>query len=193
MLLFCSSPELLLSGSPLERVHSFKYLGVDLESCPSNWKKHCQRVLKKARGIVFSFRTFYSQLTSRDVILQVFRSIARPVLEYGAELVLPNSYFSYQFERLQRFSVSSYRRKYNYNDSEYLSTLVSLNLAPLANRRAAAGICHLMKVVLGVIDVPLTCICFGDMMKRRQSSRLGGSNDILFFAETAGRTLWLHP
>lgn len=135
--------------------------------------------LKKARGVVFSFRTYYAQLTPSDVILQVFRSVARPVLEYGAEVVLPNSYYSQQFERLQRFSVSFHLHKYNYDDGEYNSTLVSLNLAPLANRRAAAGICYLMKSIYGVVDVPLTCICFGDMLQTRRSARLDGSKDLV--------------
>ena len=172
-------PLLSLSGSAIDHVKSFKYLGVTLESCPSNWKEHCDRILKKARGIIFSFRLFYSQLTSRTVILHVFRSIVRPVLEYGAELVLPNSHFAYQFERLQRFAVSSHLNRYSYGDGEYHSALEMLNFAPMGSRRAALGVCYLLKILFGTVDVSLVCLCFGSQLQHRRSARLDTINDLV--------------
>jgi len=75
-----------ISGEPLERVKSYKYLGLDIDERLS-WQKHKNRVLNAARKhfyLMYSFKSF-RQLSTRSVIY-AYQMLVRSKFEYGFEL-----------------------------------------------------------------------------------------------------------
>ena len=70
---FASLPSLCLNGSPLERVYSFKYLGVIISSNLS-WSPHIQSICCKSRKLIgLLFRHFYSH-SSPSVLFRLCSS-----------------------------------------------------------------------------------------------------------------------
>ena len=166
----------MLNGSVLEVVDSARYLGVTFASNITDWKLHCGRVLKRARAVFFKFRIFYSKFAPKFVELLVYKNVVRPVLEYCADIVLPNAYFSAQFERVQKFAVRSYCRDF---DTEYSLILSSCNLVPLSSRRAAAAVVNLHKYILQCHFFVPGFFCFGFDLGRRRSARRNTADDVI--------------
>ena len=73
-------PLLTLNNQPLERVSSYKYLGVTITEDLS-WSTHVNDITKKARKHVgLLYRQFYAWSTP-EALLQLYKSIVRPHLE----------------------------------------------------------------------------------------------------------------
>ena len=81
--------ELHLNTEPLQRVESYKYLGMLLSSNLS-WSAHISNVCAKARQILgLLYRRFYS-CTSSDALKQLYLSLVRPHLEYACQIWDPH-------------------------------------------------------------------------------------------------------
>ena len=75
-------PPLTLNGLPLERVETFKYLGLLLSSDLS-WFNHIDSVCSRAKRILgLLYRQYYRHADS-EAIRQLYISLVRPHLEYG--------------------------------------------------------------------------------------------------------------
>ena len=73
---------LQLCESALERVDSYKYLGV-LLSCDLSWSLHAEFACQKARWVLgLLYRRFYGQ-ASQDSLKQLYLSLVQPHLEYA--------------------------------------------------------------------------------------------------------------
>jgi hypothetical protein len=80
------SLQLRICGAPIEKVSSFKYLGVWLSE-NLKWNAHIQQITKKARrqaGVIF--RRFYNP----QCLQQLYLSFVRPHLEYAAPVWNPH-------------------------------------------------------------------------------------------------------
>ena len=80
-----SAPQhtLFLMGEPIEKVNSFKYLGVTI-SDDLTWSKHIQTISSKARRIIgMLYRQFY-RYTSTPALLHSYKTQIRPHLEYAS-------------------------------------------------------------------------------------------------------------
>ena len=99
------SLDLHIDGSPLERVTSYKYLGVLITSTLS-WSPHITNVCKRARqqlGIVY--RQFY-QHANCDTMRQLYISNVRSHLEYAAPVWDPHfQYLLQQLKKVQKLSL----------------------------------------------------------------------------------------
>ena len=85
-----SLPSLCLNGSPLERVYSYKYLGVIISSNLS-WSLHIHSICCKSRKLIgLLFRHFYPH-SSPSVLFRLYNSLVRPHLEYCSYLWDPSS------------------------------------------------------------------------------------------------------
>ena len=72
----CPSP-LLLNGHSLERVASFKYLGVLLSSDLS-WSQHIETICCKARKLLGLIYRCYFQHADTPTLLRLYTSLVRP-------------------------------------------------------------------------------------------------------------------
>src|SRR3569623_1322897 len=80
------NPDLTLDGDLLEVVPNFKYLGIWFTSNGS-WKFHKQTVLAKARRRAYVMLGFgVTSLLSVKTCVNLWETLVRPVLEYGAEV-----------------------------------------------------------------------------------------------------------
>ena len=88
------STPLTINDSQIDRVSSFKYLGVWL-TATLNWSPHITNVCKKARqhlGILY--RKFYGH-SNTSTLQQLYLSYVRPHLEYAAPFLGPTSTRTY--------------------------------------------------------------------------------------------------
>ena len=76
-------PPLQLSGSEIERVHTYKLLGVYVTDnlC---WSTHCEYIVQRARKRLYALRCLKkSGVMERELVL-VYSSLIRSVLEYAS-------------------------------------------------------------------------------------------------------------
>ena len=79
-----------LGGDVLEQVETFKYLGVLISSSLS-WSPHVEAVCTKARKLLgLVYRRFYGLLNTRCMI-EIYKTLIRPHLEYAASVWAPPS------------------------------------------------------------------------------------------------------
>ena len=87
---FDSFPSLSVSGSPLERIFCFTYLGL-LFHCSMSWSPHLASLRKRAKKMIgFLFRNFYSG-SSPSTLLKLYTCLVRPILEYCSVVWDPSS------------------------------------------------------------------------------------------------------
>ena len=86
-------PPLLLNHVSLERVYSFKYLG--LQFSPSmSWSNHISQVIKKAKRLLgLIYRHFYK--SSSKTLLSLYVTLVRSILEYTSVIWDPSSLQSF--------------------------------------------------------------------------------------------------
>ena len=87
-----SIPQLHLAmcGQPLERVPSYKYLGL-LLSDNLSWTQHVKNLCTKARKILGLVYCCFYQYFSSESLFQMYISIVRPNLEYASQVLEVNS------------------------------------------------------------------------------------------------------
>ena len=97
-------PPLKVHNNLLERVSSYKYLGVII-SDDLTWSTHINEISNKARKIVrLIYHQFYSW-SSPQALLQLYISLVRPHLEYASQVW--NPYLTRhidQLEKIQKFA-----------------------------------------------------------------------------------------
>jgi hypothetical protein len=169
-------PLVFLNNIELEFASSCRYLGVVLSQNPTDWKIHCGHVLRRAMAVFFTFRNFYGKLAPKRVLLFVFKCVIRAIIEYCGEIVLPNAYFTLQFERLQKLVVRRYFGDYL---SSYDQLLLKCNLQYLSSRRAASAVVLLQKYVLGNHYLLNGFVCYGFELGFRRSIRRGTARDFV--------------
>ena len=79
-----------IDGSPLQRVYTYKYLGL-LFKPNLSWFQHIQEAKKKANKIIgLIYRHFYTNCSS-STLLTLYKMMIRPILEYGSVIWDPIS------------------------------------------------------------------------------------------------------
>ena len=114
------------------RVYNYKYLGVTL-TCSLSWSLHINAIIKKAKRLIgLVYRNFYHNSTS-NTLLSLYKSIIRPILEYGCTVWDPSSISaSYSLEAVQYFALKMIAKSWS---SSYSSLLSSLKVQTLSQRR----------------------------------------------------------
>ena len=131
---------LLISGQPLERVYSYKYLGILLTS-----GQHTYLHL----GLLYHKFYRYSDV---DTPKQLYVAFIRPHLEYATAVWDPHlSKDIQELESVQRFACRVCTKSW---DDAYCDMLHTLNIPPLSERRKLLKLCHLYKIVHGFVDFP---------------------------------------
>ena len=135
---------LLLDGHPLDKVETFKYLGV-LLSHHLSWGEHVQYTCAKAKKVLgLLYRQFYNH-TSSDAMLQLYLSLVRPHLDYAASIWSPyTNKDKTLLENVQKFALRMATRCW---DSSYQDLLELVNLPTLEQRRLEARLCLLYRII----------------------------------------------
>ena len=150
-----SFPSLSVSGSPLERVFCFTYLGL-LFHCSMSWSPHLASLRKRAKKMIgFLFRNFYSG-SSPSTLLKLYTCLVRPILEYCSVVWDPSSSSaSSSLESVQFFALKVAFKSWS---SSYDSLLSLSQLPTLSHRRLKAKTLLIFKLKSGLchsIDSPL--------------------------------------
>ena len=137
---------LLIRDCPLERVYSYKYLGVWLTSTLS-WSVHISKVCARARRQVgILYRKFYGHANS-PTLFKLYLSFVRPLLEYAAPVWDPHHKgLIDSLESVQKFGLKVVTGAW---DSDYVTLLSSCNISSLQSRRRQLKMLFLYKIIHG--------------------------------------------
>ena len=82
------SQQMMLLDQPMDRVSSYRYLGVIISDNLS-WSTHIEKITSKARRLVgMLYRNFY-QWSSPDSLPKLYLTLIRPHLEYAVQVWNP--------------------------------------------------------------------------------------------------------
>ena len=142
---------LKLFNSTLDRVDSYKYLGVLLTDNLS-WSSQIESVCQKARHILgLLYRRFYGQ-ASQESLQQLYLSLVQPHLEYACQVWDPHqSKDKAALEKVQKFACKLATSKW---DSSYEELLRLTDLKPLQDRRLDFKLGLLFKLVHNLCYFP---------------------------------------
>ena len=156
---------LMLNNTALEKVDTFKYLGV-LLSYNLSWSGHISAICTKARRILgLLYRRFYNH-ASGDCLKQLYTSLVRPHLEYAASLWDPHTQKDIQLlESTQRFALKLITHNWDHN---YQELLALSDLPTLSSRRLHTKLSQLYRIIHGLCHFPEGVI----QMRSRHSKRL---------------------
>jgi len=80
---------IMLNGTVLEMVSTFKYLGL-LISSDLSWTPHIQNICSKARKILGLLYRQYYKYSDQVMLLQLYTSLVQPHVEYAASVWDPH-------------------------------------------------------------------------------------------------------
>jgi hypothetical protein len=133
-------------------------------------------VLKRARAVFYVYRNKYQKFAPPSVLLTVYRAVVRSILEYCADIFLPDVYFSAQFERVQKLALRTYLRDF---DMPYENALHRCNMESLASRRGALAVVNLVKFTLSSHFILPGFFCYATELPTRRSGRGGTARDLV--------------
>ena len=76
-------PTLKLCGQELQKVDTYKYLGLIMSSDLS-WSKHIDSICSKAKRLLGILYRLFSEHSSSDTLFKLYLSLVRPHLEYAS-------------------------------------------------------------------------------------------------------------
>ena len=137
-------PPILLDGAELQRVHSYRYLGVTLTSNLS-WSPHISNCCNKTRRLIgLLYRRFHLH-SSSSTLIKLYCSFIRPHLEYASIVWNPGLKGEIDaLESVQKFALRMCTRQW---DLSYNELLTCTGLPSLRARRTQACLCHLFKII----------------------------------------------
>ena len=145
-------PPLLLNHVSIERVYSFKYLG--LQFSPSmSWSNHISQVIKKAKRLFgLIYQHFYR--SSSKSLLSLYVTLVRLILEYTSVIWDPSfPSVSSSLEAVHHFSLKLASKSWS---SSYSSLLSSFNISSLSQCRTKSKVIHIFKLKQDY-SFPLSC------------------------------------
>ena len=153
-------PPIMLDGTELKRVHSYKYLGITLTSNMS-WSPHITVCCNKTRRLIGLLYRRFHQHSSSSTLIKLYCSFIRPHLEYASVVWNPGlKGENNALENVQKFAL---RVCTNLWDLSYDKLLVKTRLPSLKDRRTRASLCHLFKIMHGLTefaDAPVHLMTF---------------------------------
>ena len=144
-------------GQVLEKVQSYKYLGVVINSNLS-WSDHISRVSSKARQqLGLLYRQFYGD-SNTTTLRALYITQVRPHLEYAIPVWNPHLSKDIEaLESVQRFASKMCTKQWR--DVSYEDRLKPMNIETLQSRRQQLKLCYLYSILNGqsyFVNSPLT-------------------------------------
>ncbi len=128
---FLPDAHVYINNNEIERVTTFKYLGVTL-SDKLSWSIHINNITKQARKLLgFLYRSFYK--TNPDLIFTFYKTVVRPILDYNCLVWNPHLSKDIQkLEGVQKFALRMTSRDWS---GSYATLCNMFNVPTLADRR----------------------------------------------------------
>ena len=147
-----SLPPISLLNSPLDKVLSYRYLGV-LITASLSWSDHITTVCSKARRqLGYLYRKFYNHVTP-DTLKTLYIAYIRPLLEYAVPVWDPHHKKDVvALESIQRLASKICTK--TWNAASYEDRLSTLNLSTLESRRKYLKLCYLYKLINNLLFFP---------------------------------------
>ena len=136
----CQPPPLLLDGTILAQISSYKYLGITITSDLS-WSPHISHICNKARRLIgLLYRHFYKHSNSHT-LLKLYLSYVRPHLEYLRHVWNPSFKGDIDIiESVQKYALRVCTKSW---ELSYDDLLNATSIPPLHKRRLIACLSHL--------------------------------------------------
>ena len=145
------SPQIVLDGTELKRVHSYKYLGITLTSNMS-WSPHITDLCNKTRRLISLLYRRFHQHSSSSSLIKLYCSFIHPHLEYTSVVWNPAWPIKGETDALKNVQEFALRVCTNLWDSSYDELLVKTKLPSLKDRRTRPSLCHLFKIMHGLTE-----------------------------------------
>ena len=142
---------LKLGNNILERVYTYKYLGVQITSDLS-WSDHIHTKCSKARKLVGLLYRQFQGNTDPATLFNLYRSLIRPHLEYACEVW--NPYLQKDIKKLEQIQKFGLRMCTKRWDTEYHQLLSMFKSPSLEERRRYLCLCTMYKIVNELADFP---------------------------------------
>ena len=144
-------PCLTINSKSFTQVTEYKYLGVTITSNMS-WNTHITNLCNKTRRLIgLLYRHFYKN-SSSSTLLKLYLSFIRPHLEYSSTVWSPHLKREIEaLERVQKYALRVCTKSF---DSNYEDLPSTTSLQSLQRKRTQASLCHLFKIIHGIIDFP---------------------------------------
>ena len=122
-----SSPIMTLNNNAMELVRQYKCLGV-ITSSDLSWSHHIQALCSKTRKLLGLLYRQFSSYSNAEVMLKLYLTIARPHLDYAAQVWHPYQAKNITaLENVQKFGLRICSRSYDTN-YQYLLDCYHLSL-----------------------------------------------------------------
>ena len=143
---------LKLHEQAMEKVSQYKYLGVIIKE-DLTWSSHINEITTKARRMVgLSYRQFYAW-TSTPALLQLYKSIVRPHVEYASQVWSP--YLLKDIQRLEAVQKFALKVCFKCWDSgNYYNFLRMAQLPDPKVCRDYLNLCYFFKLIHGIFVFP---------------------------------------
>ena len=141
--------ELQSNGTQIDRVQSFKYLGVTMDSKWS-WKPHISNLLKKLGHRLSLFNRIFHMLDNRTRIA-FYNGLVLPHLDYADTVWGDQPGLKSEMEKLQSFQ-NKFAKKIKLGKMSSSEALKCLNWLPLAGRRLSHRCTAVENAIKG--DIP---------------------------------------
>ena len=137
-------PPLSISHTPIDRVSSYRYLGVLLSSFLS-WAPHIAATCSKARKVIGLMFRHFCRNSSASTLIRLYKTLVRPILEYCSVICDPSSpSLSHSLEAVQHFAIKLASR---FRPSLVASIYSDFKISSLATRRHHAKLIFLFKLL----------------------------------------------
>ena len=141
---------ILVCGNVLERVNSFKYLGVWITK-DLTWSRHVNEICTKARRVVGLIYRQYYQYSTPETLNQLYVSFVRPHLEYAAPVWDPHLQKDIdKLEKVQKFALRMCTKNWMAGSDD----LLTCNIPSLKTRRLYLKLVFLYQLVNDLIVYP---------------------------------------
>ena len=138
-----------IDNRPMKVVFEEKDLGVIVTSDLKSHKQCVEQCKKANRILGFIFR--YFEFKSKDIILQLYKSLVRPLLEYAVQFWSP--YLLKDVDMLERVQRRATKMIPGMRSITYEERLKQLKLPSLALRRLRGELIETFKILKGFDDV----------------------------------------
>lgn len=121
-------PKIVINDKTIERVESFKLLGIIISSDLS-WGSHINHIISKASKRIYCIRNLVNSRVDIDDIIVIYCSVVRSVLEYACPVWHPGltNKLSKDLEVVQKRCLSLIFPKISYKEALDMSGLESLD------------------------------------------------------------------
>ena len=142
-------PPLMLNGSPIPFVNSFKYLGVTIDSKLS-WKYHIKSKLSKAKRDLLIARRLVDKNwgLSPDKALWIYTAIVRPSIDYACQVWFPTgvtpNWLIKELDKVQRLALVNASSCLPSTPTRALERL--FNIAPLHLHLKQRALCIINRI-----------------------------------------------